>query len=108
MSYIPESFYSAGLARKHPIAMEAEAEAPITELGYDTLNWGEGWQYTLPPRVDNMKWLSGGKHQVNICDRWNQNKATLAVRCLHVLRVRVCFSTNVRTSLLECWCMRGS
>lgn len=78
MRLIPEAFYDAGVKRHHPSALEAEGEAPITELGYDTLNWGEGWKYTNPPMVDTMKWLSSGKHQVNICDRWQQNKATLA------------------------------
>ena len=41
MKYIPQAFYNAGIERTHPIAMEAEGPAPITELGYDTLNWGE-------------------------------------------------------------------
>ena len=51
---------------------------PIPELGYGTLDWGEGWAYTVPPRMDTLKWLSSGRHMVNICDRWQQNKATLA------------------------------
>ena len=26
----------------HPIALEPEGSAPVTAVGYDTLNWGEG------------------------------------------------------------------
>lgn len=46
MSYIPEAFYDEALARRHPIAIEAEGHEPITELSYDTLDWGEGWSCT--------------------------------------------------------------
>ena len=47
-------------------------------VAYDTLTWGEGWQYTLPPKIDTKKWLTNGKHQTNICDRWAQNKVAMA------------------------------
>ena len=82
MGLIPKSFYDAAMARDHPIALEPEGSAPVTAVGFDTLNWGEGWQYTIPPRVDTKKWLTAGKHQTNICDRWNQNKVGLATTAL--------------------------
>jgi hypothetical protein len=50
----------------------------VRAVAYDTLTWGEGWQYTLPPKVDTKKWLTYGKHQTNICDRWAQNKVAMA------------------------------
>jgi hypothetical protein len=60
------------------IAMEPEGPTPLSALSYDTLGWGEGWTYQVPPQLDAMKFLSLGKHQVNICDRWQQNKAKMA------------------------------
>ena len=36
------------------------------------------YRYTLPPMVDTKKWLTNGKHNTNICDRWQQNKFTMA------------------------------
>ena len=78
MKLIPQAFYDAGMRRQHPIAMEPESQAPLSALAWDTINWGEGWQYTMPPKIDTKKYLSLGKHQTNICDRWQQNKATMA------------------------------
>jgi hypothetical protein len=75
MRAIPEAFFDAGMARGHPTAMEPEGSAPLAQVDYDTLGWGEGWKYTLPPRIDTLKWLTSGKHLTNICDRWQQNKA---------------------------------
>ena len=48
MKLIKPEFYDAGISRNHPIAMEPEGPAPIGAVAYDTLNWGEGWQYTVP------------------------------------------------------------
>jgi len=30
--------------RGHPVALEPEGGAPIDEISYDTLGWGEGWK----------------------------------------------------------------
>ena len=78
MKLIKQEFYDAGIARNHPIAMEPEGTAPLDAVAYDTLNWGEGWKYTVPPKIDTKKWLTNGKHQTNICDRWDQNKVAMA------------------------------
>jgi hypothetical protein len=34
------------------------------------------------PKIDMSNWLATKPHQVNICDRWNQNKAGLASTAL--------------------------
>ena len=65
MGLIPQSFYDAAVARHHPIALEPESSAPVTAVGYDTLNWGEGWRYTVPPKVDTKKWLTYGMLKKN-------------------------------------------
>ena len=49
----------------------------MDNLNYDTTAWGEGWIYTVPPQVDMHKFLTGGKHNVQICDRWMQDKAPM-------------------------------
>jgi len=55
MKLIPQAFYDAGMQRHHPIAMEPESQAPLSALAWDTVNWGEGWQYTMPPKIDTKK-----------------------------------------------------
>ena len=82
MHTIPQSFLDQARARGHPIAMSPEKPGFVTNLNYDTMAWGEGWQYTVPPQVDLHKFLSNSKHNVQVCDRWVVNKAAMVANAL--------------------------
>ena len=79
---VTKPFYTAAMARHHPLAFEPESEAgdnPLTVIEWDTLSWGEHWTFaTGPPVVDAKKFLTHGKHNALITSRWTVNTRPLA------------------------------
>jgi len=77
MSYVNQSFYSAGLPLGEHIAIEPELGGNHSTMFWSTTGWGywpspgeKGWG--SGPPVDAYKWLDG-RRMTAICNRWAQN-----------------------------------
>ena len=80
-SKVTKDFFTAAMVRDHPLAFEPESEVganPMDVIEWDTLSWGEHWKFnTGPPVVDAKKFLTRGKHNVNVISRWTHNINTM-------------------------------